>query len=81
MENINRCNYRGCIKVLINRRPECKFCSRKCKELEKTYKRRDQYAEKVRMSEIVGMLIEYENNQDILKDPMVLELFRKYGNK
>lgn len=81
MENINRCNYRNCVHVLVCKRTDAKFCSRKCKELEKTYRRRDQHAEKVRKSEIVGMLLEYEKNQNILNNPDVLSLFEKIRNK
>lgn len=83
MENINRCNYRNCVHVLIDRRPECKFCSRKCKELEKIYRKRDNITKKEEDNHILNLLGQYDKlkSSDILNNSDILSLFEKIRNK
>lgn len=83
MENIKRCGYRNCVHVLIDRKESCKFCSRKCKEYEKIYRKRDHITKKEEDNHILNLLGQYDKlkSSDILNNSDLLSLFEKIRNK
>lgn len=77
---IRRCNYRNCVKVLIDKRPQAIYCCRECKQYERIYRLREDKSfksEKIRDNQ----LIQEANNLESLKDPNVLMLFNLINGK
>jgi hypothetical protein len=45
-DNIKTCAHRNCETELVNKRKDAKYCCRKCKVYERTYKKREEVFKK-----------------------------------
>ena len=70
-----KCLYRNCgCSLPDTKRPQAKYCNKKCKDNERTYIKRENKRIKLEKQQIVKNLIQIEKNKEIL------ELFNKiYG--
>lgn len=80
LKPIVRCGYRNCNKVLIDMKPNAKYCSRLHKDYEKTYNKRDLKDLKAQKAQINQMIQQVESLNS-LKDSGVLILFNLINGK